>query len=86
MHNYAKIFIFPKLTKTICVGILYDLVYGGLRTWHGRGTGRNKVLKLNCYIVVDCFYLQDLVYVLVVSLLRHKVKGWGAVDIRGGGG
>ena len=28
----------------------------GLRTWHGRGTGRNEVLKPNCYIVAGFFY------------------------------
>ena len=29
---------------------------GGLNTWHGRGTGRNEVLKPNCYIVASLFY------------------------------
>ena len=37
----------------------------GLGTWHGRGTGRNEVLKPNCYIVAGFFYLYDLVHVLV---------------------
>ena len=45
MHNYAqlcKISIFPKLTKTNLIGILYDLAYflfflGGLGNVEGWG-------------------------------------------------
>ena len=56
---------------------------GGLRTVHGTGTGRNKVLKPNCFIVAGLFYF--IKFGVYFSLLRNRwqVKGWGAMDIRG---
>ena len=40
-------------------GIKGDDLGGWLRTWYGRGTGRNEVLEPNCYIVAGLFCFQN---------------------------